>query len=78
MENVYQPAKSSLEEEILQDLSPDVPWALIERFTTLFRKAGSEDERTAAHYITDQLSKFDIPHEWTAYSDENTNESMIK
>lgn len=41
----------------------DVPWALIERFTTLVRESGSEDEREAARYVTAQLAEFGVPHQ---------------
>jgi hypothetical protein len=62
MELLYQPAKASLEETILDELSIDAPWALIERFTTLVRESGSEDERIAAQYISDRLTEFGVPH----------------
>jgi hypothetical protein len=62
MEALYNPAKASVEETILAELSIEVPWALIERFTTLVRESGSEDERVAAQYISERLSEFGIPH----------------
>ena len=62
MEVLYQPTKAALEESILEELSIDAPWALIERFTTLVRESGSEDERIAAQYISNQLSEFGVPH----------------
>ena len=62
MEALYKPAKASLEETILGELSSDAPWALIERFTTLVRESGSEDERIAAQYISERLSEFGVPH----------------
>lgn len=68
MEALYQPTKAALEESILEALSIDAPWALIERFTTLVRESGSEDERIAAQYISDQLSEFGVPH--TVYTPE--------
>jgi len=65
---MYAPTKASLEEQLLNSLSPDAPWALIERFTTLVRESGSEDERIAAQYIADQLASFGVPH--TVYTPE--------
>lgn len=62
MNAFYQPAKASVEEDMLQALSIDAPWALIERFTTLVRESGSEDERISAQYISAQLTKFGVPH----------------
>jgi hypothetical protein len=63
MEALYQPAQASLEATMLAALSPEVPWALIERFTTLVRESGSEDERIGAQYISDCLSEFGVPHQ---------------
>ncbi len=54
---------SPLEDQFLQDLSSDAPWSLIERFTTLVRESGSEEEREAARYIAQQLDKFGIPYQ---------------
>lgn len=68
MDALYQPTRASLEEKLLGQLSLDTPWALIERFTTLVRESGSEDERIAAQYISERLSEFDIPH--TVYTPE--------
>jgi hypothetical protein len=63
MPAVYEAAKVSFEEKLLTALSPDAPWALIERFTSLVRESGSEDERIAAQYISDQLKAFGVPYE---------------
>ncbi len=55
MQILYQAAEATLEETLLQELSLEVPWALIEHFATLVRESGSEDERKAARYIADRL-----------------------
>ncbi len=68
MEALYTPAQKSLEDALLDELAIDVPWALIERFTTLVRESASEDERTAAAYIAEQLSSLGVPH--TVYEPE--------
>lgn len=68
METLYRSADASLEEKLLDDLAPDVPWALVERFSTLVRESGSEDEREAARYIAGRLEEFGIPH--TVYEPE--------
>lgn len=60
---LYNPTKASVEETLLNELSPDVPWALIERFTTLVRESGSDDEKEAAQYIVDELKALGVPHE---------------
>jgi N-acetylated-alpha-linked acidic dipeptidase len=59
---LYDPTKASLEETLLDELSPEVPWALIERFTTLVRESGSDDEKEAAQYIVDQLKALGVPY----------------
>ena len=63
MDKLYESAKPSVEDALLKDLSLDVPWSLIEYFSTLKRDSGTEDERKAAHYISEQLNKFGIPHQ---------------
>jgi N-acetylated-alpha-linked acidic dipeptidase len=65
---LYEAAQASVEETLLNELSSEAPWALIERFTTLVRESGSEDEREAARYIAQQLEKFGVPH--TVYETE--------
>ncbi|MCY3836114.1 MAG: M28 family peptidase [Anaerolineaceae bacterium] len=58
------PARKDLEETLLATLSADAPWSLIEHFANenLIRESGSEDERGAAQYISDQLSRFGVEH----------------
>ena len=63
MKALYQAARPAFEEQLLDDLSPDAPWALIERFSSLVRESGSEDEREAARYIADRLRDFGVPHQ---------------
>jgi hypothetical protein len=60
---MYAAARVSVEQTLLDDLSPDVPWALIERFTSLVRESASEDERIAAQYIADRLNELGVPHQ---------------
>lgn len=63
MQALYQAAQTALETTLLDELSPEVPWALIERFTTLVRESGSEDERESARYIAARLKEFGVPHQ---------------
>ncbi|NDJ62286.1 MAG: M28 family peptidase [Chloroflexi bacterium] len=63
MQTLYDPAQTTVEAALLDELSPEVPWALIERFTTLVRESASEDERIAAQYIVDQLKAAGVPHQ---------------
>ena len=62
MQTWYQPEQATVEDALLEDLSLDEPWALIERFTTLVRESSSEDEREAARYITARLEALGVPH----------------
>ncbi|HEY63139.1 MAG TPA: M28 family peptidase [Caldilineae bacterium] len=50
------------ERVLLEEISIEEPWALIERFSTLVRGSGSEDERIAAQYIADRLQALGVPH----------------
>jgi N-acetylated-alpha-linked acidic dipeptidase len=52
----------SFEQRILGQISIDAPWALVERFSTLERLSGSDDEAVSVRYITDQLSTFGVEH----------------
>lgn len=52
-----------LEQTILDEISLDAPWALVERFATLERLSGSEDEAIAAKYITDRLDEWGVPYQ---------------
>lgn len=54
---------ASLERALLDDLSLDLGWSLLERFSTLVRESGSDDERTAAEWIVDRLERLGIEHE---------------
>src|SRR5690606_5397518 len=51
-----------LEREIVDAISLDVPWKLIEDFSTLHRLSGSEDERRAIELIIEQLKEAGIPY----------------
>src|SRR5215207_7381157 len=62
MTGLYDATREALEQNILDDLSSEAPWALIERFTTLVRESGSEDEREAGRYIAAQLEAFGVPY----------------
>ena len=63
MNILYRPARPAIEAALLETLSPEVPWALVERFSTLVRESGSEDEREAARYIASRLSELGIPYQ---------------
>lgn len=54
---------ASLERALLDDLSLDLGWSLVERFSTLVRESGSEDERAAAEWIVERLERLGIEHE---------------
>lgn len=50
------------EQEIVDALSLDEPWKLIETLIGLVRESGTEDERRAAQYVADRLEALGIPH----------------
>ena len=64
MQASYAPTRRDLEEALLDALSPEAPWSLIEHFANQnwIRESGSEDERKSAQYISDQLSRFGVEH----------------
>ncbi|WP_053947855.1 M28 family peptidase [Halolamina sediminis] len=57
------PSLSGTDAAIVDDVSADEPWALVERFAELERVSGSDDERAAAAYVTDRLEQFGVDHE---------------
>jgi len=61
MQTLYKPTEASLEESLLSALAINEPWALIERFTTLVRESGSEDERVSAEYMAGRLKALGVP-----------------
>ena len=54
---------TSLIDTLLPDVSFDLGWSLIQRFSILVRESGSMDERAAAHFIASRLEVLDIPHD---------------
>lgn len=52
----------TLEEKVNAAVNLDEPWALVERFSTLVRESGSEDERRAAQYIAERLEAFGVQY----------------
>jgi hypothetical protein len=57
------PTADGFERELIDSVSPDEPWKLVERFSELERVSGSADEREAADYLTDRLEAHDIPND---------------
>jgi hypothetical protein len=53
---------AALEQAILDDISIEAPWELVERFSTLTRLSGSEDEATAVDEITRRLTTYGVEH----------------
>lgn len=50
------------ERAVLDDISLDEPWSLLERFSHLVRLSGSNDEGQAVEYITGKLSDWGVPY----------------
>ena len=57
------PSLSGVDAAIVDDVSAEEPWALVERFADLDRVSGTEDERAAAAYVTDRLNQFGVGYE---------------
>lgn len=55
-------SESALERVLIDEISTEVPKAVLERFSTLVRESGSEDERTASDFLVGYLTKWGIPH----------------
>ena len=54
--------REQIEERLREACGLDTPWALVERFSTLVRLAGSEPEREAVAYVMGELDRFGVPY----------------
>lgn len=52
-----------LEHQLLDDISVEEAWALVERFSTLMRVSSSVGEREASNYILDRLRSWQVPYQ---------------
>lgn len=50
------------EKRLLEDVDPRLPGLLLEKFATLVRESGSEAEREAAAFVSERLTKAEVPH----------------
>ncbi|MGH2398941.1 MAG: M28 family peptidase, partial [bacterium] len=50
------------EDAVIEAVTIDAPWALVERFSTLVRDSGGKAEGKAIDYIVRQLSRWGVPH----------------
>ncbi len=62
MDTQFRKGHFECESAILQNLSMTEPEALLNRFATLVRSSGREDEKTAADYISGRLKHLGILH----------------
>ena len=51
------------ERALMASITGDEAWRLVERFATLVRESGSEDERRAARYVVERLREAGVPVE---------------
>ncbi|MFD1514340.1 M28 family peptidase [Halomarina rubra] len=56
-------ALSDIERRLVDDVSVDEPWALLEEFSELTRLSGSDDEVAAAEYITNRLDALGVSYD---------------
>ncbi len=53
----------STERHIIEAISLDTPWAVLERFSSLTRSSGSKEEREAFEILRGHLQEWGIPHQ---------------
>ena len=58
-----QDSPDTFESELIEEVSIDEPWALLDEFRHLERVSGTEDERRAAEYLTNRLEAFGVEYE---------------
>lgn len=54
---------ADLERAIVQDVSLNTPWAVVERFASLVRLSGSPEERQAVDLLASHLQRWGVPHQ---------------
>ncbi|MDN7242941.1 M28 family peptidase [Planococcus sp. N028] len=54
---------TELERGLLEEISTEVPVQILEKFSTLIRESGSEDERIAADFLINYLKEWGVPHQ---------------
>lgn len=52
----------ALERKVLDSISLDMPWSVVEKFSTLVRLSGSAEEREAVEILTGHLLAAGVPH----------------
>ncbi len=52
----------ALERKVLDSISLDVPWSVVEKFSTLVRLSGSDEEREAVDTLTQHLRDAGVPY----------------
>lgn len=60
IESGYQ--SSEVETSVLEDISLDTPWPVVEQFSKIVRLSGSDEERDAVDILTVHLCEFGIPY----------------
>jgi N-acetylated-alpha-linked acidic dipeptidase len=50
------------EEQLIQEVTLDEPWALVETYVSLVRESGTKHERRAFDYLSKRLKKLGVPH----------------
>lgn len=54
---------AQLEKKILDEISLDVPWSVVEHFSSLVRSSGSPQERQAFDTMVNHLKEWGVPHQ---------------
>lgn len=60
---IHTSKQDRLEESIRESCSPEVPWAAVEKLSTLVRLSGNDDEREAVDYLVSRLEEFGVRYE---------------
>ncbi len=53
---------TGLERKVLDSISLDVPWSVVEKFSSLVRLSGSQEERAAVDVLIGHLREAGVPH----------------
>lgn len=56
------PGSSDIEEKILDSVSLDTPWPVVQEFSKIIRLSGSDEERKAIDLLRSELDRFGVPY----------------
>jgi N-acetylated-alpha-linked acidic dipeptidase len=61
--NILKTAVNHVEQLLFDEITTEIPTAILEKFSTLVRESGSADEKTAFTFLENYLKEWGVPHQ---------------